>query len=101
MTAGQVATRRQVISCKVRYKKVAAPVNPAGLTELFAKRSLCCILGGNSADTEANRFSYWMAEPKEVFEFGAGEKDPFGKLERALNKYRPAEDVSRGFPAGA
>lgn len=43
---------------------------------------------------EAGRFSYWTAEPREVFEFRPGLGDPFEQLERRLYKYRPAEDAS-------
>jgi para-aminobenzoate synthetase component 1 len=50
------------------------------------------ILGGNIAKKDADRFSYWAAEPKEIFEFRAGEKNPFTKLQKALNKYKLEQD---------
>ena len=33
-------------------------------------------------------FSYWAAEPREVFEFTAAQTDPFAKLESVLGRYR-------------
>jgi para-aminobenzoate synthetase component 1 len=70
------------------------------LSEIFAHLKHASIIGGNPAKREAGRFSYWAAEPKEVFEFKAGQKDPFGKLHRALNKYRLAEDFDGPLPKG-
>lgn len=35
-------------------------------------------------------FSYWAAEPREVFEFTAAQTDPFAKLESVLGRYRLA-----------
>ena len=40
---------------------------------------------------DADRFSYWAAEPKEIFEFKTGQKEPFGKLQKFLNKYKIAD----------
>lgn len=37
---------------------------------------------------DAGGFSYWAAEPREVFEFTARQTDPFGKLESVLGRYR-------------
>jgi para-aminobenzoate synthetase component 1 len=78
--------------CRLHYKKVCAPADLPALSELFAGRKSPSILGGNMAKAEADRFSYWAAEPKDVFEFHAGQKDPFGNLQKALDKYKPAED---------
>jgi hypothetical protein len=46
------------------------------------------ILGGNSARADAGRFSYWAAEPRETFEFHAGQARPFEKLQNALARYK-------------
>jgi para-aminobenzoate synthetase component 1 len=53
------------------------------------------ILGANPAKIDADRFSYWAAEPREMFEFWAGQKDPFVKLNRILNKYNLELDARR------
>ena len=66
---------------------------------MFAACSGAAILGGNNS----SRFSYWMAEPKEVFEFCAGEIEPFEKLQKVLNRYEleatPA-DLPKGIFVG-
>ena len=60
----------------------------SGRQEVFAGLKLPSILGGNPARRDAGRFSYWAAQPKDVFEFRSGQDDPFGKLQQALDKYR-------------
>ena len=88
MTTGTVARTDKCILCKLHYKKIRAPINSPALNEIFAGLKGASILGGNPAKKDADRFSYWAAEPKEVFEFRAGQKEPFGKLQKALDKYR-------------
>ncbi len=88
MTTALVTRQETPILCRVHYKKICTSINPYSLSEIFAGLKFASILGGNSSKTEADRFSYWTAEPKEVFEFCAGQKDPFGKLNRILNKYK-------------
>ncbi|MFH1717964.1 MAG: anthranilate synthase component I family protein [Planctomycetota bacterium] len=56
------------------------------------------ILGGNTAKTDADGFSYWAAEPREVFDFEAGQGDPFDKLQKVLAKY--VIDRHQGDSAG-
>jgi para-aminobenzoate synthetase component 1 len=97
-----IATRASKSNfCRLHYKKVCPPaflqkqegeVDLAAVSEIFASRRLPSILGGNIAKKDADGFSYWAAEPKEVFEFWAGEKDPFEKLQKALARYKFAED---------
>jgi len=75
------------------------------LTQVFSRLNLPSVLGGNPAVAGGNRFSVWAAEPREVFQFDAGQKEPFGKLRRVLDKYR-LEDTHEGqlpeglFPCG-
>jgi para-aminobenzoate synthetase component 1 len=92
MTTGTVAKTDKYILCKLHYKKICTPVNLPGLSEVFARLESASILGGNTAKTDADRFSYWAAEPKEIFEFRAGQKDPFGKLQKNLAKYKLEQD---------
>ena len=92
MTTETVARTDKYIPCKLHYKKVRAAADSPALSELFAGRESPSILGGNIAKAEADGFSYWAAEPKEVFEFHAGQKDPFGKLQKALDKYKLNSD---------
>jgi anthranilate/para-aminobenzoate synthase component I len=47
-----------------------------------------------------NRYSIWAAQPREVLQFFAGGREPFGELQRALDKYR-LEDSNKGeLPEG-
>ena len=64
------------------------------LSEVFAGLKSASIIGGNEAKKDTDRFSYWAAEPREVFGFKAGEKEPFGKLQKALEKYRLERNVN-------
>ena len=76
------------IICKLHYRKIHASINLSALTETFATLKNPSILGANSAKKDADRFSYWAACPKEVFEFKAGQKEPFEMLQKALEKYK-------------
>ena len=76
------------ILCRLHYKKIRKSINLPALSEIFAGLTYPSILGGNIAKADADRFSYWAACPKEIFEFRAGEKDPFGKLQKAIDKYK-------------
>jgi para-aminobenzoate synthetase component 1 len=70
------------------------------LSEVFSRLKSPSILGGNSAKKDADRFSYWAAEPKEVFEFRTGQADPFGKLHQALDKYKLQQDPKANLLKG-
>ncbi|MCP4261151.1 MAG: anthranilate synthase component I family protein [Planctomycetes bacterium] len=88
MTAGAVAKTDNFILCKPHCKEIHASIDLPALSERFANLKSASILGGNSAKADADRFSYWAAEPREIFEFKTGQKDPFGKLQKVLNKYK-------------
>ena len=83
------------IFCKLHYRKIHASINLSALSETFAKLKHPSILGGNSAKKDADRFSYWAACPKEVFEFKTGQNDPFTKLQKVLNKYKLEGQILR------
>jgi para-aminobenzoate synthetase component 1 len=57
------------------------------VSEVFAGLKGASIIGANRAKADTDRFSYWAAEPREVFEFRAADEEPFGRLQRALDKY--------------
>jgi len=103
MTTGTVATDKSIL-CKLHYKKIHSSINLPALNEVFAGLRNPSILGGNSAKADADRFSCWAACPKEIFEFRAGQKNPFTKLQRALEKYKlvkgPADDLPKGVFRG-
>lgn len=100
MTAGTIAATDKCVLCRLHHKRVRTSVNLPGLNEVFAGRKSAAILGGNSAKTDAGRFSYWVCEPKDVFEFHTGQSDPFGKLQRILDKYRLENPRVIDLPAG-
>jgi len=84
--------------CKLHCKKIHASVNLSALNEIFAGLKHASILGGNVAKMDADRFSYWAAEPKEIFEFHAGQKSPFGKLQQVLTKYKLTRNFDNELP---
>lgn len=96
MTAGAVIKTDNHILCKVHCKEIRTSIDLPALSERFSKLMSALILGGNSAKADADRFSYWAAEPKEIFEFKTGQKDPFGKLQKVLNKYKLMDSRFRG-----
>jgi len=107
MTTETVAGEDRGILCKLHLQKISTRINLPALSEVFARLKSPSILGGNSAKKDADRFSYWAAEPTEVFEFRAGQTDPFGKLHQALAKYElqqdprlKTQDPRAGLPKG-
>ncbi|RKY10668.1 MAG: aminodeoxychorismate synthase, component I [Planctomycetota bacterium] len=88
------------ICCKLHYRKVGSSATPAALTQVFSRLNLPSVLGGNVSVAGGNRFSIWAAQPREVFQFWAGDKDPFGKLAQALDKYHLADTHEGQLPEG-
>jgi len=93
MTTGTVAKTDKRILCKLHYKKIRVSIDLPALSEIFAGLKSASILGGNKAKADTDRFSYWAAEPKEIFEFKTGQKEPFGKLQKVLGKYKLHPDT--------
>lgn len=100
MTVATVSAKDRCLYCKLHTRKVRAPIKLAALSQIFARLKLPVILGGNSAKTDTNRFSYWAAEPREVFEFKTGQKNPFEKLQQVLGKYKLEENSTNSLPKG-
>ena len=86
--------------CRLHTRQIRVSVDLAGLSQVFAGLESASILGGNTAKTDADRFSYWAAEPSEVFEFRSGQKEPFEKLGRLLRKYKLDDDHKNELPSG-
>ena len=84
MTTATVFKTDESIICKLHYRKVCAAVDLPALSQILASRKSSSILGGNISKADADRFSYWAAEPKDIFEFKAGQKKPFEKLQGGL-----------------
>ncbi len=88
MSTVTVPSVQAPILCRLHYRKICTSVNLTCLSEIFAGLQSSSILGANSSKMNADRFSYWAAEPREIFEFWAVQKEPFEKLYRVINKYK-------------
>jgi para-aminobenzoate synthetase component 1 len=88
------------IRCKLHYKKTDKVVDLAALSEVFSSLESASIIGGNCAKADTDRFSYWAAAPKEIFEFRSGKENPFEKLQAALDKYKLEDNTEHRFPKG-
>jgi para-aminobenzoate synthetase component 1 len=88
------------LACRVHYKRLHADTSLDALTEVVAAKQSPAILGGNPAKANEDGFSYWAAEPREVFEFTAEKGDPFSHLQRTLNKYTLNGVCPSMLPAG-
>jgi len=100
MTAGVVSKQDQSIVCKLHCKVIGESIDLPALSERFSNLKSASILGGNSAKADADRFTYWAAEPKEILEFRTGQKDPFGKLQKVLDKYKLQQETRHALPEG-
>jgi para-aminobenzoate synthetase component 1 len=94
----EAATNDRHIACRLHCRNLRASAHLPGLSEVFAGLKSSSIIGGNPARADAGRFSYWAAQPKEMLEFKTGQDEPFGKLQRALIKYKLAEDSKGDLP---
>jgi para-aminobenzoate synthetase component 1 len=100
MKTAVLTDTQNTIFCRIVYKKICGRINLDLLNRYYSLLLNPSILGGNSAKSEGDGFSYWAAEPLEVFEFKTGEKNPFEKLNRVLNKYRIEERAGYDLPDG-
>ncbi len=98
---GTVTVNDKCIICRLHCRSIAAPANLPGLSQVFSRRKSASILGANSSRIDAGRFSYWAAEPKEIFELTTGQKNPFEKLGDCLSKYKfDNSAMNMGLPKG-
>ena len=94
----KVTAKDKLILCRLHCRIICVSANLPGLSEVFAGLKSPSIIGGNAARTDAGRFSYWAAQPKEILEFRTGQDDPFGKLQRASIKYKLEENCEGNLP---
>ncbi|MBW8001029.1 MAG: anthranilate synthase component I family protein [Planctomycetes bacterium] len=94
---GPIETAAKSVLCKPYFKKTEARADLASLSHVFSQLNLTAILGGNNA---VERFSYFTAEPVEVFEFKISQDNPFEKLQSVLNKYKLDENCHIDSPDG-
>jgi para-aminobenzoate synthetase component I len=90
----------KTVGCKLYRRTIATNTAVRAVTEVVSRENNPLILGGNSSEAEANRFSYWAFNPVEIFSFNTGQEKPFEKLEEILNKYKLYEDLALNLPAG-
>jgi hypothetical protein len=88
MTITTLQTVRKQTTCRLHSQTNPAEINLDSLSEVFSALPGVSILGGNSSKETADGFSYWMAMPKEAFEFRAGQVEPLEKLQQVLDKYK-------------
>lgn len=101
MTTATLPVECKTLVCRLHYRKLNTDVDISSLSEVISKLSHAVILGGNPSKTQADGFSYWMARPKEIFEFHTGQTKPLEKLQKVLNKYKLAADpLSKGMFTG-
>jgi para-aminobenzoate synthetase component 1 len=84
MTTATLPIKRKTAICRLHYRKINTDIDLACISEAVSKLPNPTILGGNTSKEKADGFSYWMASPKEVFEFNSGQKNPLEKLQKTL-----------------
>lgn len=87
MTLATAEKTSEMLLCRLHLKKVHTSTSLPALCEVFSKLKAPSILGANPSRANADRFSYFAAQPKDMFVFHSGQKDPFAKLQKALDKY--------------
>ena len=87
------------INCKLIRKKISTNINLQNLVQYYSSLTNSSILGGSDLISERNRYSYFCAEPLEIFQFNNTDEKPFEKLKTVLNKYR-LESVPDGVFTG-
>jgi para-aminobenzoate synthetase component 1 len=100
MTTGTVTSKDTSTPCYLHCKEIRAAVDLPALNRVFASRRSPSILGGNVSKADADGVSYWAAEPREIFEFHAGQEDPFRRLHKALTKYKLQDGHENVLPKG-
>ncbi len=80
------------IPCRLHCRKIRAVTTLDALSETLAGRQSASILGANPAVADSSGFSYWAAEPRDVFEFTAEQTNPFLQLQNILSRYRLADE---------
>ena len=89
------------IPCRLHRRRIRTAAALPALSEVFSRLRSPSILGANPAVIEGNGFSYWAAEPRDIFEFTAVQTNPFGRLEDALTRYRLADGDADPCPTEA
>ncbi|MGD0785728.1 MAG: anthranilate synthase component I family protein [Sedimentisphaerales bacterium] len=99
-SARQAPLTEGKIYCRLVFKKVQANVKLQNLIQYYSTLSNPSILGGAELDSQRNRYSYFAAEPVEIFEFFSNEEKPFDKLKKVLSKYCLEKGLDGVFTGG-
>ncbi|MBU1259639.1 MAG: anthranilate synthase component I family protein [Planctomycetes bacterium] len=86
--------------CRFTSKKISVKVELQKLVRYFSSLDNPSILGAAGFRSERNRYSYFAAEPVEVFEISADDKSPFEKLRAVLKKYHLKDGLDGVFTGG-
>jgi para-aminobenzoate synthetase component 1 len=86
MITATLQSKSQKTVCRPHYRKINTDIDLACISEAISKLPNPTILGGNPSKGNGDGFSYWMASPKEVFEFCAGQIKPLEELQNILKK---------------
>lgn len=90
----------ELTETNLHCRKAISSASLLALTEVISEKQHPSIIGGNEAVATGNRFSIWAAQPREVFQFWAGDKDPFNKLQQVLDKYHLEGTHKSKLPEG-
>ncbi len=86
-------------ACKVHCRRSRTHTSLDALSEVFSALPSPAILGGNPAKADADGFSYWAAEPRQVFEFTAAQTNPFPRLQKILARHTLADPGRHDLPS--
>jgi len=103
MNVQAVANKQQSVPCSLHCRicrRQTENINLSSLSEVIAEMESSSIIGANPAKKDTDRFSYWAAQPVEIYEFHSGGENPFPQLNQALNKYKLKESSEADLPAG-
>jgi len=100
MTTQAIAAKDKTILCTPKLRKISAAIKLSALNQIFAHLESPSILGGNASKADGDGFSYWAAQPKEVFEFRKDQTDPLDKLNYVLGKYKLDDNFAGEIPKG-
>lgn len=96
----QTLTSQTPVQCSLHVRRLTCPVDPARLTEVFAKQHLPCILGGHGTPLPGNQMSYWAADPVETLTINPQDGQIEDAIKAALQRYSLVQqDLPEDLPA--
>lgn len=100
MAQEAIETKMTGIPCRWHCRIIHASIDLQAVSAIFAGLRSPSILGGNAAVAGAGGFSYWAAEPKEIFEFTSDQEDPFDQLQALFDRYEVRDRPPPSGPKG-